>query len=490
VGRLMRVVCCLCVAVSACSSTNTKTKAAKNAGVDTTLGLDVNTTIDPNAPATTGGAANGAKATKKSTRVTLPGGLAAPAPASKSCTLQVGITYSVDNSVAAAALGHPFQGGGPDVNAAERQMQDRVKRAMDYVNTHGGFGGCTVTPVNYSFKTTGNDWVAQAQQECSLFTEDNHIFVAIPGVFETWPLVDCLAAKNVPTVWTGGLASFPMQAGKADYDKYKGLLYETEPSIDRLGPVIDELADRGYFTPGTKLGILGFAAYDNGARAKHLINDVWKPRLAAHKVTVASTYVARGPSGFSDLSTTANDCQSAVLQFRAAQVNHVLWALSGRGNRFECDPTFDAQRYYPRQAFTSYDGSYTTTSDNASYLKDSMLVGWLPTLDPGGATLVMKNAATDTCNKIFAGIEGNPPYFFCDALFFIQQALGSASGKPTTATLRAGAEGLGRNFTSATTFSPAYFGPGRFDGATTIQTLKYDAAKAAYLVAGPTRPLP
>jgi hypothetical protein len=482
-SRWLRVIVAvsLSLTASACATT-----AKKQASKTTTPGLEVGepggsvTTAGPGDNTAGGGAsAKGAKAKGAAAS----GKPVAGAAASKACAVEVGITYSSDLETGAAALGHPT--GAPDANAAEKQKQDEIVRTMNYLNSVGGLGGCHVAPVSYSFKATNNDWVAQTQEECALFTEDHHVVAVIPGVFETWPLVDCLAAKNVPSVYT---SRYPLQAGDAEYKKYPGLLYETEPSIDRLGPVIDELAAQGYFDPGTRLGLLGFASYDNGTRAKHLINDVWKPRLAARGITIAADYVAHGATGFADLSTTSRDCQSAVLKFRNARVDHVLWALSGRGNRFVCDPIFDAQKYYPRQAFTSYDGSIVTGVDAANYLRRSILVGWLPTFDIQSPTAVVKNASTDTCDKIFAGAGYSSNYFLCDGLFLLRQALGTS--KPTTASIRAGIEALGRAYTSPSTYSPSSFGPGRHDGAAFMRSIVYDNAKGTYVFSGPVKPLP
>jgi hypothetical protein len=495
-SRGLRLVAALSLSLTAAAcSTTTKQRASKSPTAKLEAG-QASGSVTTAAPGDTTAAAVGGGSAQPTDRrgaaasnAPVPGAAASNTPvpvtaASKACSVEVGITYSSDLETGAAALGHPT--GAPDANAAEKQKQDEIVRSIKYLNSIGGLGGCRVTPVSYSFKATNNDWVAQTQEECALFTEDHHVVAVIPGVFETWPLVDCLAAKNVPSVY---ISRYPLQAGDAEYKKYRGLLYETEPSIDRLGPVIDELAAQGYFTPGTKLGILGFASYDNGARAKHLINDIWKPRLAARHVTVAADYVAHGATGFADLSTTSRDCQSAVLKFRNAGVDHVLWALSGRGNRFVCDPIFDAQKYYPRQAFTSYDGSIVTGVDAANYLRGSLLVGWLPTFDIQSPTAVVKNASTDTCDKIFAGAGYPSNYFLCDGLFLLRQALGN-SGKPTTASIRAGIEALGRNYTSPSTYSPSSFGPSRHDGASLMRSLIYDNKKGTYVFSGPVKPLP
>jgi ABC-type branched-subunit amino acid transport system substrate-binding protein len=259
--------------------------------------------------------------------------------------------------------------------------------------------------------------------------------------------------------------------------------------MSRMGSFIDTLASGGYFDPGTKLGIL--IADDGTGRHQRLVDNVWKPRLAALGIPVVSTFTVSEPQDLgSSLGNTSAQQQSAVLRFKAAGIDHVLLTPSG-GALSTFGPAAESQRYRPRYAMTSDDTpAGAATLVPKAQLTNSVAVGWLPVGDTGAQAAIPKNAATDRCLAIY---KGQSPGFnvmqYCDAMFFLAAAYG-AGGQATATALQTGAERLGRSYTSTNSFGPSVFGPKRYDGASQVRLATFDAAKGAYLYTGPLRPAP
>jgi hypothetical protein len=122
----------------------------------------------------------------------------------------------------------------------------------------------------------------------------------------------------------------------------------------------------------------------------------------------------------------------------------------------------------------------------------------MPLLDDNPPTVPSPNPANPArqqCYDIYKSAqEGQtvPTYdtvLFCDAMFFVQQALAKAPAMTAPGFL-AGTEALGTSYRSATGYGPSQFGPGRYDGGTLIRSMRWNATDKAFRYVSPPRPVP
>src|SRR5580698_2081424 len=96
-------------------------------------------------------------------------------------------------------------------------------------------------------------------------------------------------------------------------------------------------------------------------------------------------------------------------------------------------------------------------------------------------------AARTACANVLAGKTGSSPiysfYPFCDTFFVLQSALaGHTSVSPGT--LLAGADKLGCSVDTTNLDGPVCFGPGKYDGASYIQDLKWSTSANNWVSVG------
>lgn len=399
-------------------------------------------------------------------------------------TVKFGISYGADTGPAVAAAS-----GRAITSQTPAGLQAGFQHGIDWVNAHGGWGGCKVEPVFYGFRYS-SDFDQQSQEECTTFTHDNHVFVALNSFTdETQTYMQCMADQKAPMIWGGNL----VQPYGATFKRYRGYLYQPWAiSFDRWGAFIDELNSVGYFHPGAKVGIL---IADNGTGDNaHLANDIWTPKLRALNIPV-STFTFTQIRALSDISSVSTQMASAVLKFRQENVDHVLFTPSAIIGTLEFGHQADSQRYYPYYATNSLEGPGLLSDQQKA---KTTHVGWLPLLDdnpPSGPADNPPNAARQQCYDIYkTAPQGDtvPTYdtvLFCDTLFFVQQALSKAPAM-TAAGLLAGVESLGTSYTTASGIGPAQLRPGRYDGNTLIRSMRWDPNDKIFKYVSPPRPVP
>jgi hypothetical protein len=444
------------------------------------------------APASSGGTHGGGAAG------TTPSGGAVPAPGTpggaapvaigghKICngTVEFGISYGADTGPAvAAASGRSISSQTP------AGLEAGFQHGIDFLNAHGGWGGCVVKPVFFGFKYAG-DFDQQSQEECTTFTRDHHVFAALNTFTdETQTYMQCMADRKVPMVWGGNL----VQPYGPTYTRYHGYLYQPWAiSFDRWGPFIDELNSVGFFHPGAKAGIL---IADNGTGDDaFLANSVWTPKLNALKVPV-STFTFTQIRSLSDISNVSTQMSSAVLRFRQQGVTNVLFTPSAAIATLEFGNQAQSQGYHPYYETNSLEGPGLLPDGEKPRATH---VGWLPVSDDNPPSKPLSNPANPAlqqCDDIYkTASQGQsvPTYdtiLFCDAMFFVQQALAKAPAM-TAAGLLAGVDALGQSFDTAAGYGPTRLGNGRYDGNTMIRSMKWDASAKVFKYVSPPRPVP
>ena len=352
--------------------------------------------------------------------------------------------------------------------------------------------------VFFDFTTTSQteSYDQVSQQECVDFAQDKHVFAAVPETAEQWALVPCLANAGVPVI----IASQTIEGGfptmKSDYAS-GDIFSPSAIAWDRLGGEIDLFNKNGFFDPGSKVGII--EVNDGRGIDSNVVDNLWKPALAALNVPVASSFSGPRFNSITDASVFAQDMGNAILQFKAAGVNHILFAPGAGGYLYFFQLAADAQHYAPRIAIDTTDRPAQDVDSKSPSSTGMMAVSWnsidyssqatKPTDNPA-------NAARDKCNTLYSSaaaadkvpVEGL--YGWCDTLNFLQAALGTTGGPPTLAALEAGVAKLGTTFQSASGFGPTSFSATVRDGATEARVMEWDPTITGFKYVSPPQQVP
>jgi len=399
--------------------------------------------------------------------------------------VKIGVSYSSDEQAGIAAIGHAGSAAAFSNYAANIQRDYQL--AVSDLNSRGGIDGCKVELVYHDFSALASDgFDGESQKECTDFAEDQHVFAAFTNALETRVLLTCMAQHHTPVFMDN---SFEFVPTSADFTTYRGYLYEPDAvALDRLGPVIDDLNAAGYFGAGPKVGIL--LADDGTGDRQRLVNSIWKPRLAALGIPVASVFTFPQATGYAQLSDTSAQFDSAVLQFKAAGVNRVMITPDGGDSVIFFTQEAQSQNYHPLYGLTTYNAPSTLAWGPSAEAKGAMAVVWQATDvtnnvdDPSGAAYVEAanppNSARSRCDHIYAaasttGIEGYEFYKWCDALNLMATAL-AHSAAVTPQALVSGVDALGGAFQAAATNGPSSFGPARYDGDVDVRVVKWSPA--------------
>ncbi|MHB8463914.1 MAG: ABC transporter substrate-binding protein [Acidimicrobiales bacterium] len=404
-------------------------------------------------------------------------------------TVTIGGSYSSDLATGLAAVGNP---------TLATQTQNYVKdeqaifqRSADYVNTHGGLGGCKVALVYHDFKSLGADgFSGESQSECADFAEDKHVFAAINTALENQTLATCMAQHHTVDMWDGTV----YQPTPQDFAAYRGYFYFPDGlGPYRMGPFIAQFAAAGFFPKGVKVGIL--LGDDGSGTNQHLVNALWKPELEAMGITpVVFTY--RVIENVSDNSATTSEFSSAVLQFKSRGIDHVLVTPDNGDVGIFFTQVAQSQDYHPRYAMTSASALGAWSTEPAGQRANALAVSWTPydlgiAPDPRQVATLTPNATRATCDLIYkghtpSGLPLTAVYPICDAFLLLKAALQGAT-RVTPAALLAGIDRLGTSFPLAGGFANAAFAaPSHYDGQQATRVMEWNESASEWqYVSGP-----
>src|SRR5205807_252139 len=117
-----------------------------------------------------------------------------------------------------------------------------IEHVRDYINAHGGIGGRQMKIVWYvADQLNGKSADQVAQEECTTWTQQSHVFAALAGGYDT--LDACLSKAGVVEV-TGGITV----SDTSTYRKYPYLVELDAAAVDRLAQFyVDQLAATDYY---------------------------------------------------------------------------------------------------------------------------------------------------------------------------------------------------------------------------------------------------
>jgi ABC-type branched-subunit amino acid transport system substrate-binding protein len=385
--------------------------------------------------------------------------------------ITIGVEVAKDINKATAAVGAKTD------NPEERAV---AQATIDYLNAHGGIAGRKIVPVWSLMDPTQGTFESQAQQTCSRFTEDAHVFAAVSSsVGGNDSLASCLAQRGVPLVANN---YWPFDA--AEYGRLGRFLYQPGRMIqERWVPAfIDGLVSMGFFTKGAKIGIIRFdePVFERMAAAM-------KQRLAQHGLQVTAEAATLTPHAIADFGAMGAQIGNAIINFQSKRVTHILMAEYNGQLPFFFLPAADSQGYKPVYGFHSNDLPNTQAGGQApQQLKGSMVVGWMPANDVGIDSEYRKGnyaLCMDIVKNAGGGPQGRRLYapYYCDSLMFLKTALERA-GALTADGLDAAVGGLGRSYDSPFTYATNLF-PGRHDGAGSVRYSRFDDGCGCYVYA-------
>lgn len=368
---------------------------------------------------------------------------------------KIGVMTSSNANTALAAIGS---------GTADGQGYDNASQAiLNYVNAHGGIAGRKVVVAINDVDSTASPQ-SQSQKACAQWVQDDHVTLALPSsaVEDNDVLRACLGKAGIPTL-LGPIYSNTVDKGFASSPLWAENQTLSTEAYART--YIRGLAAQGFFK-NAKVGVV----YYDGNPFSGVLTKILLPELKAAGISNPVTAGA-SISGLSDLSSGSAAMSNAVLKFRSAGVNKVLFFEPWVGY-FSFLQNAQSQGYSPTYGLSSQEAPEVVKQlglVSAKQLKGARLVSWTPVGDLGNYSAQYQGPLTATCNAIFKAAGVTPAgqgsrldyalqYGACEALIFLQSVYKNAPHTLSGSDFTRGINALGSTFPLALkpkgTFSP------------------------------------
>lgn len=383
----------------------------------------------------------------------------------------LGIGYATNGSQANEAIG----AGAATSTDGKKAMELLIKD----LNDRGGINGRKVVPVWHAVDALAAKTYEQHGQEmCATWTEDNKVFAAFGAPYES--LRQCMENAGAPMTYTSLSGS-----SELTFKEYP-LYYEPgNLNLSRIARhTVDSLARRKFFPATARVGLITF----DDPYFRQAMTQSMQPALARHGIKPIQTIYVPSPQSTSDLGGISAGISSAVLQFSAQQVSHVLILDSAAVATFLFMQEAESQGYRPRYGLNTQNGNTAlsdllASSNSQDQLINSLSIGWAPTLDLRGAEDPDEKASPlrRRCVKILedgglsAFTSGNAKgqaMIVCEEVWFFEAAAKAAGRNLTTQSFIAGIESIRSTVDSPLTLGNK-FGPGRHDGVARVADAAY-----------------
>ncbi|MCU1602522.1 MAG: hypothetical protein JWO22_3231 [Frankiales bacterium] len=341
---------------------------------------------------------------------------------------------------------------------------DVTKALVRYYNKHGGIAGRAIKPVEYTIQVTSGNYQTEMQAACADFTQDHKVAATISVLANSYfsNYEACLSKAGVPD-FAGPTGS----ADEHDLAAYPGFVSVSSPSTNRrFTEMINRFVASGYLTAKSKVGVIVEDCSYNTRAYDQTIAVVAK----SHGISLMRRDISC-INGFADAGSAISAFGSAVLPFRSAGVDRVMFVSNYEGvGLFAFENNASSQGYQPSYLLTSTSGGSALAGQfNDAQLHRMRGVGWSPVLDV--APRVQASPSTKRCRTILAG-EGIRPQskaddlidIVCDQFFALEATLKATSGHSSRADLLSGLRSLGTSYVSAFTLGGATDYTTRRDG--------------------------
>lgn len=394
-------------------------------------------------------------------------------------TVTIGIAYPPDTtSLNAAGQSVPSD---PEIEAAARAV------AAEY-NAAGGILGRKIELVFEPFDLSGT-FSSAFQGACAQFTEDHETFaVTTEFTREGLQLLQqCLSKKR--TILAFDSPGIGMSQERAE--RYAPYFYN--PAVvyyDRWGSLLDVAVAQGFVQRGAKVGIVQL---DDPAVNAAMAAQIRPAIERAGGRVVADMRMAPVTAG-DNFGQAAQQLGSAVLQFKSAGVDHVMFIGGAAAGPVVFMNSAAAQQFRPRYVFTSDNNPmYLAANAPVEQLGTAVGLGWSPATDvgdtigsttPGGAECfaILRKASIDFTKK------PSPLVHVCDFVQFLKVVIEEAGSFEGEA-IRSAYARIADTYKPASTFKVAPK-PGRSDGVAEVRGLAFGADCRCFRYTTGALPLP
>lgn len=374
-----------------------------------------------------------------------------------------------------------------DSTVTEKKIIDALVQSF---NEAGGIAGRRVVPI-YAATDTGSASIeSDFAAACARFTQDHRV-VAVLGRIVAWSdsFENCLNKAGVPHIMT----AFTVPDIEA-FRRFPLLVAPSNATLEKRSALkIDGALNDGLISSASKLGIL----MDECAPTQRAWRSV-RQYIEAKQLNIAKTATVRCPSGSSDSSGILSDLQNAVLQFKAAGADNVLFiSMAEASTMYFFTQAAEPQGYRPRYVVSSIAwlaqyGSQMPAQQRANVHG----YGWLPSVDllpaqwpslPGPAqrcltTLKSKGQAPTQAREHFNA------FGLCEAFFLYEKALTATGGKTDARPLIAAVEQLGSGYVSSINIEGrSEYGRSRRDAAAAARHFAWGSECNCFAYLGPLR---
>jgi ABC-type branched-subunit amino acid transport system substrate-binding protein len=390
--------------------------------------------------------------------------------------IALGLLVFGSNEDAAAQLG-------ADVGATVT-MKDAANGLVDYFNRMGGLAGRRILKVEYVMEASASDtYESQAQAACATFTQDHHVAAVVSAHhFFSPTLQTCLAKSAVPYI--GASSSTDMDG----YRTYPGLATPSVPSVDRrILALVDGRARDGYLSKKNRLGVIvDSCAYNLRAYSRTLV-----PAAARHGIQLERADI-ECITGFGDAGPSSAAMQSAILRFRNAGVDRVMFL-----SNFEASLILifaqqaETAQYRPGYLVSSGAGLATVAGNYPrAQLVNMHGTGWGPTLDVTAQDV--RSPATRRCRAALASVgirsvskaDDVVVDLSCDSFFLLEAILKATKGSLSHRLFRSTLAGLGASYRSPINLGTTTFSATKHDGPETFSAFGYQSECGCFRYTG------
>lgn len=440
----------LVLTLAACASTN---EASRSTTASPTNAAEIGSEVAGRSPtdrarpsdgSVPGRSGSGAPSSGSSHAREAAGVPSAPLPAGTNRKpIEVGILYTVND--AAEDFG---------ADNGETISPSEVARAMvRSFNESGGLAGRRIVPVYGDLNSASHDYEAQMQANCAAFTEDHKVAVVLSTLgYYSETLLTCLARAKVPLI--GGDWGAPDKQDAARFPLYvtpDTLLGET-----RMAAVVTHLKASKWLQTRHRLGIV----IEDCPIDRRVYGNGLAPALRRAGLTVASTFYTTCFRAIQDFAEQASQMSNAVLRFRQAGVDRVMFvSQAAEANLvFLFSAVAQEQRWFPGYAVSSV----AAPSALALNMSEEQLVnvrgmGWLPAVDTQNLSQSPPTSTARACLERMkqVGIKpaSNTDHFFisapCDTFTLSDRLLRETKGDASPDALMRALAALGTSFVSA-----------------------------------------
>jgi hypothetical protein len=364
---------------------------------------------------------------------------------------------------------------------SEADIYDGLIAAM---NDQGGLAGRRIQPVFADTDTASSNWDADFEAACAKFTQDNKVVAVLGYVFNHVDAFEgCLTKKAVPHLST----TFNVPDAEV-LAQYPLLVALSTPRIERRSLLkIDGGLATGALTKASKLGVV----VDSCPGSQRAWTKIAQPYIKSKGLTVASVAEFGCPRGSSEVGSEAGRAGNAVLQFRSAGVDTVIFAAVSEGPPLLIfGNAAEAQGWRPKYLVTSLaTGAVLGGQIPAGQAANVHGFGWLPSVDVPPSRWPGQPAPAQRCIALLKSkgiqLQAAADYQFafngCEALFLYETALKATGGRTDGASILGAIEALGSGYTGVMNLDGRMaFGRGRQDAPSYARSFDFDSTCSCF----------